>query len=350
MKDATTMRGAVCVELGRVELVDLPKPRMTHPRDAVVRVTATSICGSDLHMIGHPEMVGSPIGHEFVGIVEEVGEAVGGVPVGTRVVGPAAVWCGACTECRRGNEAFCEAGGIFGCGPEFGGLGGAQSEWIRVPFADLALAAVPEGVSDAQALAVGDALSTGWSGVRRVADRPATVLLVLGCGPIGLSAISTAKLHGVAHVVAVDLSEARQRVALDLGATSAFTSVDEAKAAVLELTGGRGADGVIDAAGAPATIEAAFDALGIGGRIAILGLASRPVEIDFLKALYKSTTVWAGLGDLTQMATLLSAIDSGVLDPSVMFTETIDLGRIAEAYAAIAAGGTDVVKYLVTVP
>ncbi|UNK47753.1 zinc-dependent alcohol dehydrogenase [Arthrobacter sulfonylureivorans] len=350
MKGETTMRSTVCTALGRVEILNVPKPGISHPRDAIVRVTATSICGSDLHMIDHPEMVGSPIGHEFVGVVEETGDGVGGLPLGTRVVGPAAVWCGSCAECRRGNESFCSNGGIFGCGPEFGSLGGAQSEWIRVPFADLALAVIPDSVSDAQALAVGDALSTGWSGVRRVINGPTEVLLVLGCGPIGLSAVSTAKLHGVRHVVAVDLHETRRRLAVELGASAALGSVEEAVVMVRELTGGRGADGVVDAAGAPATIAAAFEALGIGGRIAILGLASKPIEVDFLSLLYKSTTVWAGLGDLTRMGTLLTAIESGVFEPGVMFTETIELGQIVNAYSAIAAGGTDVVKYLVTVP
>jgi alcohol dehydrogenase len=345
-----TMRSAVCTALGRVELVDAPRPRIEHPRDVIVRVTATSICGSDLHMVQHPDMVEFPIGHECVGVVAEVGPAVEGLRPGQRVVAPAAVWCGSCGECRRGNEAFCENGGIFGCGPEFGSLGGAQSEWIRVPFADLTLARIPDGVSDAQALAVGDALSTGWAGVKRAVAAPAAVLLVLGCGPIGLSAVLTAKLHGVQHIVAVDLNAARRGLAVELGATAALASAEEAQSAVRELTGGRGADAVVDAAGAPATISAAFEALGIGGRIAILGLASEPVEVDFLSLLYKSTTLWAGLGDLTQMDVLLAAIDSGVLDPGVLFTETIGLDRIEGAYAALASGGSDVVKYLVTVP
>jgi alcohol dehydrogenase len=340
-------------KLGEVSVRDVPDPELLQPTDVLVRVQATTICGSDLHIVaGHvtPD-AGFPLGHEYVGKVYATGSAVTRFAVGDRVTGPAAPYCRSCEMCQRGQHQLCSRGGILGCGPTIGGLGGTQSELLRVPWAEQNLVAVPDHLSDAAAIAVGDILPTGWTGVQQTDPRPGDTVLVLGCGPVGLSAIHTAKhLTSARQVIACDPLASRRKMALALGADAVLDSGPDSAEKIRELTEGRGADAIIDAAGVQPTIDLAADVVAVGGRISELGIAAQPFLIDFGALLMKNVRLWTGLGDLSQMELLMGCVANGTLDPTPLFTHTATLGEAPEIYQRLANGNTDIVKVLLTVP
>ncbi|MFD1211148.1 zinc-binding dehydrogenase [Arthrobacter sp. GCM10027362] len=345
------MRSVLFPELGQVSLADVPSPELVQPTDALVRVHAAAICGSDLHIVaGHitPE-TGFPLGHEYVGEIVAVGPAVTRFGIGDRVTGPAAPYCRSCEMCTRGQHQRCLRGGILGSGPAMGGLGGAQSEVLRVPWADQTLVHVPRNVSDAAAIAVGDVLTTGWSGVLQAAPAPGDTLVVIGCGPVGLSAVHTGRrLTAATRVIAIDPVESRGEMARRLGADVVLRPGPDTADAVAGLTGGRGTEAIVDAAGVQATMDMACDLAAVGGRIALLGIAAQPLSMDFGSLLMKNVTVWTGLGDLTQMDTLMELVAAGRLDPTPMFTDTVPLGDVPATYERLAQGASDVIKVLVT--
>lgn len=344
------MLGINYPELGRVELVELPEPVIEQPTDVIVRVLATTVCGSDIHLVlGHQfPQTGFTIGHEFVGEITEVGSAVVGFAVGDRVISAGGTWCGECENCRRGQPQRCLRGGGFGFGPAMGGLGGAQSEYVRVPHADQDLSRVPDGVSDAAALTVGDILATGWAAVKHSWHRPAATLLVLGCGPIGLCAVHTGKhLAGASTVIAVDTVPERLDLARRMGADHTLVSGPDTVERVLELTRGRGADSVVDAAGVQATIDMGLQAAAIGGHIAVIALAARPITLNFAEMFLKNPTLWTGLADLGNNDFLLEAIEDGVIDPTPLFTDEITLREVPDLYQRIIGGDQHDIKVLV---
>ncbi|WP_448811342.1 zinc-dependent alcohol dehydrogenase [Agromyces bauzanensis] len=346
------MKALVLDEGGAVSLQQVPDPELADAGDAVIRVTSTSICGSDLHLM-HGALPSKPpyvLGHEYVGVVTEVGAGVHGFAPGDRVVGPAAPWCGACAMCRRGQIQMCQRGGVFGSGPTFGGLGGAMAEFLRIPHADTVLSKIPDGVTDEQALLLGDVVSTGMTGVRHATTAPGGVLVVIGCGPVGLSAVHTARLFAAAEVIAVDRVPGRLRVAEQLGATRTIDASSEDVGAIVgELTAGRGADGVVEAVGLPVTIGQAVDLTGVGGRVAVVGIAPGAVELPLPQMLFKNLTLWSGLGDLGHIDTLLDQVARGTLDPSPMITDRVALDDIVGAIERFSDPANGVVKYAVSV-
>lgn len=348
------MRAVVVSATDTYSLREVPDPTLAAPTDAIVRVRATTVCGSDVHLIaGHMVPVppeGFPLGHEFVGEVVQVGTAVLNLSPGDRVVAPAAPWCGTCARCRAGQTQLCLRGGIFGAGPAFGGLGGAQAELVRVPWADTCLSTIPADVSDAQALTVGDILSTGWSAVKQAVTAPGQTLVVFGAGPVGLSAVHTARLHGVREVIAVDTVADRLELAKTLGADHVIDpSTQDVAAVVASLTGGVGAEAVVDAAGVPATIASWVQVGAVGARVAMVGIPAGPVEMVLGALQMKNISLWTGLGDLGHMDMLLAMIAAGRLDPSPIFTEQVPFDQIEGAVAQFIARKPGLVKQLVTV-
>ncbi|MBN3813888.1 alcohol dehydrogenase catalytic domain-containing protein [Paraburkholderia sp. Ac-20347] len=346
------MKQVFVSDCNNYKLVDGPEPTIESSGDIVVKVRTTTVCGSDVHILaGHMHTPwGFPLGHEFVGVVHQLGSEVRNFKVGDRVVAPAAPWCGQCGNCRRGQTQVCERGGIFGSGARFGNLGGAQAEYVRVPFADTCVSHIPDGVTDAQALTVGDVLSTGWTAVRNAVSAPGQMLLVFGAGPVGLSAIHTARLHGVAGVIAVDTVADRLALAKELGATHVIDpSQEDTPSVVATLTGGRGAEAIVDAAGVNGTINAWSGVAALGARIAMVGIPAVPVEINLTALLEKNVSMWMGLGDLRHMDMLLSLIAGGTLDPSPIFTETIPFRDIERAIAEFIDRKPGLVKPLIPV-
>lgn len=258
---------------------DVPDPVVSEDDDAVVRVTAAGICGSDLHPYFGREVGldrGTVMGHEVVGEVVAVGEGVEDLSPGDRVVAPFTTSCGACFYCRRGLTARCVRGQLLGWVEGGVGLHGGQAEQIRIPMADATLVPVPEGLDDAVALLAGDILSTASFGADLARVEEDDVVAVVGCGPVGLLAILTAFDRGARAVVAVDRIPSRLEVAERFGATGVSFRTGDPRMAVERVTDGRGADAAIEAVGTGPATRLAADLLRPGGRLAALGVHTEP--------------------------------------------------------------------------
>lgn len=343
------MKSVVLTARDVVELVDRPIPELTDPHAIRVRVSATSICGSDIHLAaGHlTDELGFALGHEWVGVVDAVGASINTLAVGDRVTGPAAPWCGACEMCSAGQSQRCVRGGVHGSGAFMGNLGGTQSEYLIVPWADNCVIQVSETVSDEAALTIGDVLSTGWTGVRHVLRPHLDTIVVIGCGPVGLSAVMAAKAEGVTTIIAVDRVQKRLDLALQLGATHTFVSGDDTAQAILAEFA-HGVPAVVDAAGVQGSFDLAQAILGVGSSWAILGIPGTPITLDMTGLLMRNVSMWTGLGDLTHMSEIRDLIISGAVDPSPLFTHRIALDEAPAMYQRMASGDTSVVKVLVT--
>ncbi|HTL34613.1 MAG TPA: zinc-dependent alcohol dehydrogenase [Kofleriaceae bacterium] len=253
-----------------VRVEHVPDPKILNARDAILRVTSTAICGSDLHLYNGfvPTMQkGDIMGHEFMGEVVEVGSGVSNIKVGDRVVVPFTIACGVCATCKSGKTSLCEnsnpnafiqealmghaGSGAFGYAHMTGGFAGGQAEYVRVPFADFGALKVPDSLIDEQVLFLSDIFPTGYMGAEMADIKPGSVIAVFGCGPVGQFAIASAKLLGAEKIIAIDRFPYRLKMAIEkAGATHAINYEDEpVQEMIKELTGGRGADGVIDAVG-----------------------------------------------------------------------------------------------------
>jgi threonine dehydrogenase-like Zn-dependent dehydrogenase len=257
----------------------VPDPSIVEPGDAIVRVRAAGICGSDLHPYFGRERgldVGTVMGHELLGEVVEVGGEVREFGPGDRVVAPFSTSCGTCFYCRTGLTARCERGQLFGWVQGGKGLHGAQAELVRVPLADGTLVRVPPGLDDAVALLAGDILSTARFGVDLAGVAPGDLVVVVGCGPVGLLAVRVALERGAREVVAVDRVPSRLEAARGFGATPADFERSDPLAVVRERSEGRGADSAIEAVGSPEATRLAADLLRLGGSLAALGVHTEP--------------------------------------------------------------------------
>lgn len=257
----------------------IPDPELAEPTDAIVRVHVAGICGSDLHpYFGREAGIesGTAMGHEFLGEVVEVGSDTPGLSIGDRVVAPFTTNCGACFYCGIGLTARCERSQLFGWIEGGQGLHGAQAELVRVPDAGATLVAVPDDLDEAVALLAGDILSTATFGADMAGVSEGDLVVVVGCGPVGLLAIRTALERGASEVIAVDSVPSRLELAARFGATPANFETEDPRAVVDERSEGRGADAAIEAVGSPEATRAAADLLRFGGRIAAVGFHVEP--------------------------------------------------------------------------
>ncbi|CAI7618989.1 unnamed protein product [Penicillium pancosmium] len=275
------MKALVYTGPGKIEVLDRPKPALQAPTDAVVRLMHASICGTDLHIIlgdVPTALPGLVLGHEGVGIVEEVGSAVHNFEVGQRVVISCMTSCGSCKRCRQGIPAHCQTGGwVLGHH-----IDGTQAEYVRVPHATLSLHALPDLIDPRAAVALSDALPTGLEvGVLSANVQPGGSVVIIGAGPVGIAALLTAKLYSPALIVMVDRDEARLATARELGAETvqADENEEEAREKLLNLTEDQGFDSVIEAVGIPQTFALAQELVGIGGRIANVGVHGKQAAL-----------------------------------------------------------------------
>jgi 2-desacetyl-2-hydroxyethyl bacteriochlorophyllide A dehydrogenase len=334
----------------RFESVADPKPQAA--TDAVVRVTRTTICGSDLHL-WHGALPtvdrGFTVGHEFVGVVDEVGSAVAGVGPGDRVLVSCTIGCGSCSQCRRGLYSGCSvatAGGtrtnILGFSAAFPG---GQAERARIPFADANLFRIPDGVSDDQALFLTDILPTAYMATEFAEVGAGDRVVVLGCGPVGSLAQRCAWIRGAAQVIAVDPDAARRAHAAGIGCEVVDPEGEDLTARVLELTHGEGADSVIEAVGRPGLVASATQLARPGGTIAVAGVIVAPVEIPWFFVLMKNLTLRAGLVSPQQyVQRLLALIESGRLDPTELITHRMPLSDAVAGYELFAERRDGVLK------
>jgi alcohol dehydrogenase len=330
---------------------DVPRPVLVDDGDAIVRVDVTTICGTDLHILKGdvPAMVdGRIIGHEAVGTVEEVGPGVKTVKVGDRVLVSCVSACGACRFCREARPGQCTGGGGWILGNE---IDGTQAEYVRVPFADNSTYPAPAGISDEELLMLADILPTAYEvGVLNGGVRPGDVVVVVGAGPIGLSAITGAQLFSPSLIIAVDMAASRLEAAKLFGADVVINnSVQDPITAVRELTGGLGADVAIEAVGLPATFELAADLVRPVGRIANIGVHGHPATLHLERLWDRDVTITTGLVDAYSTPTLLRLLTSRRIDAQRFVTHRFGFDQFLEAYDTFARSSeTGALKVVLT--
>jgi 2-desacetyl-2-hydroxyethyl bacteriochlorophyllide A dehydrogenase len=321
---------------GEVRLDDKPEPEITAPDQAIVRVEATGVCGSDLHIYHgrHPVEPGFTIGHEFVGDVMAAGEAVSRVGVGDRVIGCFLAACGHCFYCARGLFHLCDSLRIFGHGEISGNLQGAQAEQVLVPSADLVLRRAPDGLSADAALFAGDVMNTGFDGVAKAGVQAGHTVGVLGMGPVGLCAVQAARHAGAAQVIAIDSVPERLAMAERFGATAVHLTEQDPRAEVKAATEGRGLDACIEAVGHAGALDSAIRLTRKAGTISTIGVHSQRCEVHMGLVWNKGLTLRAGVANvIANVDEVLALIAGGELDPAPLVTHHMALSDAAEAYA-----------------
>ncbi len=314
-----------------------PKPTVQKPTDAVVRVEKTTICGTDLHILkGDVPAVtdGRILGHEGVGVVEDVGAGVSNFKKGDRVLISCITSCGKCDACKKGMYSHCADGGWI-----LGHLiDGTQAEYVRIPHADNSLHHVPEGVDEDALVMLSDILPTGFEvGVLNGKVKPGDTVAIVGGGPIGLAALLTAQFYSPAELIVIDLDDNRLAVARKLGATQCVNSGDgKAVEKVLALTGGKGVDVAIEAVGIPATFEVCQDIVAAGGHLANVGVHGKPVTLKLEKLWIHNVTITTGLVDTNTTPMLLKTVVAGRLQPRQLITHEFKLDEFMKAYDTFA--------------
>lgn len=329
------MRAVTHVGDGTVRVTSVADPELVDPSDALVRVRRAAVCGTDLHLLAHPEHLpqGTVLGHEFVGEIVGAGAAVLGHAVGDLVVGADFTACGACWWCRRGDHWECPQRRFFGTGTSFGpALAGAQAELVRVPFADTVLRTVPDGVSLDAAVFLGDTLATGYAAVQRAGIRPGDTVAVIGAGPVGqLTSLAAQACSGGAVAVVEPVVDRRDLA----GREGALTAdPDGARNLVDELTDGRGADAVVDAIGGMRGLRTAFSLVRRRGTIVSVGVPTGPeYPLPVEQAFADELTLRFAIGDFMRDAEeLIALLRAGAIDPTVVASETVSLDETPNAY------------------
>jgi threonine dehydrogenase-like Zn-dependent dehydrogenase len=385
---------AVCWQgIGKVGVEHVPDPHIINPRDAVVRVTSTAICGSDLHLYnGYIPTVyrGDILGHEFMGEVVEVGSGVSNLSVGDRVVVPFPIACGNCFFCGTEQFSLCEnsnpnahiaekmwghsPAGIFGYSHMLGGYAGGQAEYVRVPFADVGPIKVPDTLTDEQVLFLSDVLPTGYMAAENCDIDEGDTVAVWGCGPVGLFAIASARLLGAGRIIAIDRFPERLRKAREAGAETLNYESTDVLSALKEMTGGRGPDACIDAVGMeahmhgpigaydrvkqamrletdrPSALREAIMACRKGGTLSVPGVYGGLIDkIPFGAIVNKALKVKSGQTHVQHyMRPLLERIERGDIDPSFIVSHRLRLDDAPLAYEAFRDKEDDCIKVVMT--
>jgi alcohol dehydrogenase len=330
---AATMKALVYHGPGRKAWQEKPKPKIEKPGDAIVRITTSTICGTDLHILKGdvPSVVpGRILGHEGVGIVEDVGPAVAGFRRGDKVLISCITSCGRCDFCRKGMYSHCRTGGwILG-----NTIDGTQAEYVRIPHADTSLYALPAGADEKAMVMLSDILPTAFEcGVLNGQVKPGDTVAVVGAGPIGLAALLTAQFYSPSEIVMIDIDDNRLEVARSLGATKLINSSDgKAAQKVMDFTGGAGVDVAIEAVGVPATFDICQSIVAPGGRVANVGVHGKPVELRLERLWSHNVTITTRLVDTAATPMLLKVVQSGRLHPERLATHSFALGDVMKAY------------------
>ena len=320
---------------------EVPEPRILADTDAVVRVDAVTICGTDLHILKGdvPDVrPGTVLGHEAVGTVGEVGSAVRSVSPGDRVLISCIAGCGTCRFCREGHYGQCLSGGGWALGHT---IDGVQAQYARVPFADLSLHPLPHTVSSEAAVLLADILPTSYEvGVLNGGVTPGDVVVIVGAGPIGLAAVMTAKLYSPSRIVVIDPAAPRRDAAKRIGADVALdAATDDVLEVVRSLTDGLGADVVMEAVGIPETFELATTLVRPGGTVANIGVHGAPATLHLETLWIKNVTITTGLVDTCTTPRLLRLLADHQIDPTPIITHRFRLDQMMEAYDVFSRPG-----------
>ncbi|RMB85188.1 zinc-dependent alcohol dehydrogenase family protein [Streptomyces shenzhenensis] len=327
------MKGYVFHGPGQASWQDVPDPDIKEPTDAIVKVGAVTICGTDLHILKGdvPEVhSGTVLGHEAVGEIVEVGSDVRTVRPGDRVLVSCITSCGRCRFCREASYGQCQGGGGWTLGHL---IDGTQAEYVRVPYADLSVHALPAAVRDEDAVLLADIFPTSYEvGVLKGCVRPGDTVAVVGAGPIGLAAIATARLLAPERIIVVDLAPARLEAARRFGADAVADGREAPAQLVADLTDGLGADVVIEAVGVPESFELCTRIVRPGGHVANVGVHGKPVTLHLEDLWSKNVTITTGLVDTYSTPTLLRMAAAGRLPTGQLVTHTFPLDQMEEAY------------------
>jgi alcohol dehydrogenase len=322
---------------GKKALADRPVPDITAPTDAVVKISKTTICGTDLHILKGdvPDCeAGRILGHEGVGIVYKIGAGVTSLKPGDHVLISCITSCGKCGYCRRGMYSHCETGGwILGHR-----IDGTQAEYVRIPHADTSLHKLPPGIDEEAAVMLSDILPTGFEcGVLNGKIKPGDTVAIVGAGPIGLATLLTAQFYAPAEIIMVDIDDNRLEVSKRLGATAIVNGRDgKAAETIMMMTGGKGVDAAIEAVGIPATFVMCEDIIAPGGVIANIGVHGVKADLHLEKLWDRNITITTRLVDTVTTPMLLKTVQSKKIDPLNLITHRFTLDRIIDAYDTFA--------------
>ena len=344
------MKALVYLGLDTKALETRPKPEITEPTDAIVKVTHTTICGTDLHILKGDVPTCEPgriLGHEGVGVIEAVGAAVTMFKRGDRVLISCVSACGKCIYCRKLMYSHCTTGGwILG-----NKIDGTQAEFVRTPHADMSLYHLPEGADEEALVMLSDILPTGFEcGVLNGQVKPGSVVAIVGAGPIGLAALLTAQFYSPAEIIMIDLDENRLATAKKFGATSTVNSADgKALDALRKLTGDRGVDTAIEAVGIPATFELCQQILAPGGVIANIGVHAKKVDLHLESLWDRNISITTRLVDTVTIPMLFKTVNAGRIDPTLLITHRFKLAQILDAYEVFGnAAKTKALKVIIS--
>lgn len=328
------MKALVYAGPGKKELREVEKPKIIHDSDAVVRLLKSTICGTDSHILGGDVPAvkdGLILGHEGIGIVEEIGSGVKNFKVGDKVIISCVTACGTCDYCKKTLYAHCEDGGWI-----LGHLiNGTQAEYVHIPHADNSLYHIPAGISDEAAVMISDILPTGFEiGVLNGQVKPGDTIVIVGAGPIGMSVLLTSQFYSPAKIIMVDIDDNRLKESRRFGATHTINSkdADAAIKEIFELTDGRGVDVAIEAVGFPATFDICQRILAPGGHLANVGVHGKPVELQLQDLWIRNVTITTGLVSTSSTPMLLKTLGSGKINVEELVTHRFPFKNIVEAY------------------
>jgi alcohol dehydrogenase len=349
------MKALVYEGPGKKSWKDVPDPTILKPTDVIVKMTATTICGTDLHILkgDTPEVaVGRILGHEGIGTITEVGDSVTELKIGDRVILSCVSSCGRCSYCRQGIYGHCQdPEGLKGIGWILGYMiDGTQAEYVRVPFAENSVYKIPADMSDNEGILLSDILPTGFEmGVQYGDINPGDVVAVVGSGPVGLSAVMTARLYGPSKIIAIDLDSARLKRAGEFGATDVVNSGDaDWKQQVLDQTDGLGVDVAIEAVGLPQTFTMATEIVRPGGSVANIGVHGKPVELALNELWIKNINISMGLVNTNTLGMLLKLVEEHKLPVEQFVTHEFTFDQMLEAYDVFGnAAKYDALKVLI---
>jgi alcohol dehydrogenase len=343
------MKALVWTEIGKITLMDRPIPKIQSLGDAIVRVTKTTICGTDLHILKGDVATVTPgriLGHEGIGLVESVGSGVTAFKPGHRVLISCISACGVCENCRKGMFSHCATGGwMLG-----NTIDGTQAEYVRIPHADTSLYLLPDGVDEEALVMLSDILPTGFEcGVLNGKIKPGDTVAIVGAGPIGLATLLTAQLYTPSEIFMIDPDANRLEIAEHFGATTILNSADGFVAErLLNATGGRGVDVAIEAVGKPESFVLCTQLVAAGGIVANIGVHGAPATLHLENLWDRNITITTRLVDTISTPMLLKTLKSGRIDAHALITHRFPLDKILEAYDAFGhAAQTHALKVII---
>ena len=342
------MKALVWDGIGKIKLIEKDIPKIEHPRDAIVRVTLSSICTSDLHIInGYVPKAkqGITLGHEFVGEIVSLGKDVKKLQIGDRVSANCETFCGECWFCQRGHINNCQNGGWkLGCS-----IDGCQAEYVRVPFADTCLTQIPESISYEKALFVGDILSSGYFGAELCEIKQDDTIAVIGSGPVGICAMQSAKVMGANKIIALDIDQTRLEIVKSKGYADIIINplTQNVENIVKEQTANRGADGVIEAAGGKNTFQTAWQIARPNAIVAVVAMYEENQVLPLPQMYGKNLIFKTGGVDATHCKELLNLISQNKISTDILISETYSLNEIEKAYELFEKKNNNCLKFAI---